>query len=178
VRTDHFGGVLLFAAGAALTLPATLALAVAVGLAPAGLALHLTGCVVLYTAGLPGPLRHRLGRALAAAAAMAVVVVAAATTRELALGAAGLVATGRLWTRPPASARAGVGCLVGLALGLALAAGLSGPSVLDAALALWGFGLGLAASLGAATAEAPPSKERDAFDDARRALLRLLDDAA
>jgi hypothetical protein len=178
-RTDGFGRTLVFAALAALALPAAwLLLAPLLG-ARLALGVPLLVALALYVVGL-APDRRAAASAGVLAALLGAAVLALATTRgELALGAAAVLAVARsglLFRAPPLRAIALECVLAGG--GLVLAALLAGPGPLGAALGLWTFGLVQAAYflVGGPRRRPAGAAGRDPFDAAHARLRRLLEE--
>lgn len=175
MRWDGFGGTLLFGALAA----ASVLVAAALGLSGGLFALQLLVIACLYAVGLAVPNARGARVALPAALLAGGLWLVTSSVLQAALGAALLVAVVRsvLVYRAP-RLRALVAEVVLLGGGLALARGLLGPTPGSWALAVWGFFLVQSVYFWLpGLAEAVPARApEDAFVQARRRLLRLLED--
>lgn len=176
MRSNHFGGSLLFAALAALGFPAArLVLDPVVG-SVLGTHLYLLATASLYVASIAPTLR----RGIAAAAFVTLLgigaMMAGSRTSELVLGLVAGIAVARsvLLYR----VRVARGLAIELALsvgGLMLARWFAAPGLLGGSLALWGFFL--AQSLYFPLSAATPRRREppgDAFDEARARLQGML----
>ncbi len=174
MRARRFAESLLFALLAALgAIPWTLAAGAAVGRGRAE-ALYLLALAALYLVWIapswPQKLRSGVLAAVAAAALAFVPVPAwAAAALLVAVGRSGL-----LYRTKPARAVVTEAVLVGG--GLAFAGWLAGPSLLDAALAVWGFYLlqSVYFLLGG-VAERREEARTDPFEDAHRRAMAVME---
>ncbi len=174
MRARRFGESLLFAFLAALgAVPWTLAVGVGLGRVRAE-AVYLLLLGVAYLVWIAPGWPKKLPTAVLAAAASAVLAFVSVPAW---VAAALLVAVGRsalLYRSTPTRAVLTEAVLVGG--GLAFAGWLAGPSLLDAAFAVWGFYLlqSVYFLLGGVT-ERREETSGDAFEDVRRRALALME---
>lgn len=178
-RTDSFARTLLFAALAALALPAAWLLIAPLLGGRLALGLPVLAALALYAIGLAPDRRSAATAGALVTLLGAALLVLAATRAELALGAAAILAvvrSGLLFRAPPLRAIALECALAGG--GLALAALVAGPGPLGAALGLWTFGLvqGGYFLVGGSRRRPGDADRRDPFDAAHARLQRLLEE--
>jgi hypothetical protein len=178
MRCNSFARSALFAAGAAGGwLVWIVAAAPTVGRSRAT-ALYLVATTVLYIAGLAPEHERRLATAVIAGVAAAAVAGVAHTTAGLAIGLAAILGVARsafLYRSGGARALAiEVGLLVS---GLLFAGFLAVPWAPSTGLALWGFFLvqSFYFLLARARARSPAPRQTDAFEEAHRRAVALLE---
>jgi hypothetical protein len=176
MRWNSFSGTLVFAALAAVGLPAAV-LVLGPGLgAQTAVSLYVVASACLYLVGCAPRRRWGLAAAIPAAGAGAVILLVAPRPEQAAVLSALMIAvcrSGLLYRSRPGRALLAELLLTGI--GLAVAHLLWGPGLLSAALALWGYYLvqSVFFLIGGVQARRP-SPEDDPFELARSRLLALL----
>jgi hypothetical protein len=178
LRSDSFGGTVLFGALTALAWPAWALTASALGLGT-GLSGYLVCVSAAYAAGLAATSARAAGGALWTLGFGTLVVLLARGPADVAIGTAlavGICRSGLLETRRPARALLLETALLGA--GLAAARFLAGPGLLGVSLALWGFFLvqSLGFLVGGREARTDTPGGVDPFDYARGRALEILDE--
>jgi hypothetical protein len=181
MKADGFGRSLAFAAIAGIAWPAVALVAGPTLGTRAALALYLVASAAVYAGCLATSRVRAIGAALVAALIGAAFAVAGLDLAAVALGAAvglGVARSGVVFRTNAARALAVEALLLGG--GLALARFLASPTLLGAALAIWGFGLVQSAffAIGGMRERSVASDGLDRFERARRRAAELLGDDA
>ena len=175
-RWDSFARSVGFAAVAAAGLAVAVVFGAPIFGSEGAARLYLICAAALYALGLA---RERSQRAAALACALLVgfgLAVAPIGLGATALGAAALVALARSGLSARRSARALAIELALAGIGLAVAHALASGGLLALCLAVWGYVLVQSAYHLFADAGAPDRAPRDAFEQARARLVRLLEE--
>jgi len=178
MRWNSFSGTLVFAALAALGLPAAV-LVLGPGLGgQTAVSLYVVASACLYLAGCAPRRRWGLAVAIPAAAAGGLILLVAPHPEQVALLSALMIAvcrSGFLYRSRPG--RALLAELLLALAGLAVAHLLWGPGLIATALALWGYYLVQSVFfLIGGVQPRRPSPEGDPFELARSRLLALLEE--
>ncbi len=180
MKADGFGRSVAFAAIAGIAWPAFALFAGPILGTRAALALYLVAGAAAYAGCLATGRVRAIGAALVTAAIGAAFACVGAGLGAVALGAAvglGVARSGVVFRTSAARALAVEAVLLGG--GLALARFLAAPTLLGAALAIWGFGLVQSAffAIGGVRERSAESAGPDRFERARRRAAELLEDA-
>jgi len=183
IRCNSFIRSALFAAAAAAGWPAWALLTAPIAGVRQALALYLVGVTALYVAGLRDGAADARGRwrrgaiALGVALGCGVLGLFTRGTAELAVALAAVLAVARsAFFYRAVPARAVAAELILVLGGLSFARFLAGPSLLSAALSIWGFFLVQSLFFLFADRRArAPERHVDPFEEAHRRALALLE---
>jgi len=173
-RNSFVRGIVLAALLAAAWLPWAVLAGPVLGVRSA-LPLYLAGATAAYVATLTPRRGRRAAAALLIFVAAGAVALLAPSTAVLAVGLALVIAIGRSLLHPAPPARLIVRETLLLVSGLLFARLLAGPSLVPIALALWGFFLVQSLFFLGGGRAARDHTEGDAFAEAHRRALSLLE---